>query len=91
MLESSEVENVSLQKVADNKLYRVSTLTNAVLMPASHTITIHTVMCVSIGTPKNNKFSICSKWKIYYIYSLDAETRTQKNSLHKCLIQILII
>ena len=25
-----------------------------------------TVMCLSIGTPKNNKFSICSKWKIYY-------------------------
>ena len=22
-----------------------------------------TVMCLSIGTPKNNKFSICSKWK----------------------------
>ena len=26
----------------------------------------NTVMCLSIGTPKNNKFSICSKWKIYY-------------------------
>ena len=25
-----------------------------------------TVMCISIGTPKNNKFSICPKWKIYY-------------------------
>ena len=24
------------------------------------------VMCLSIGTLKNNKFSICSKWKIYY-------------------------
>ena len=23
-------------------------------------------MCLSIGTLKNNKFSICSKWKIYY-------------------------
>ena len=23
-------------------------------------------MCLSIGTPKNNKFSICSKWKINY-------------------------
>ena len=22
--------------------------------------------CLSIGTPKNNKFFICSKWKIYY-------------------------
>ena len=25
-----------------------------------------TVMCLSIGTPNNNQFSICSKWKIYY-------------------------
>ena len=25
-------------------------------------------MCLSIGTPKNNKFSICSKWKINYFY-----------------------
>ena len=25
-----------------------------------------TVMCLSIGTPKNSKFSICSKWKNYY-------------------------
>ena len=25
-----------------------------------------TLMCLSIGTPKNNKFSICSKWKIDY-------------------------
>ena len=25
-----------------------------------------TVMCLSIGTPKNNKFSICSKRKINY-------------------------
>ena len=23
-------------------------------------------MCLSIGTPTNNKFSICSKWKIHY-------------------------
>ena len=27
-----------------------------------------TLMCLSIGTPKNNKFSICSKWKIYYFW-----------------------
>ena len=26
----------------------------------------NTLMCLSIETPKNNKFSICSKWKIYY-------------------------
>ena len=25
-----------------------------------------TLMCLNIGTPKNNKFSICTKWKIYY-------------------------
>ena len=25
-----------------------------------------TLMCLSIGTPENNKFSICSKWKIHY-------------------------
>ena len=25
-----------------------------------------TVKCLSIGTPRNNKFSICSKWKIDY-------------------------
>ena len=30
-----------------------------------HAILI-TLMCWSIGTPKNNKFFICSKWKIYY-------------------------
>ena len=28
----------------------------------------HTLMCLSIGTPKNNKFSICSKWKIHYFW-----------------------
>ena len=25
-----------------------------------------TLMCLSIGTPNNNKFSICPKWKIQY-------------------------
>ena len=25
-----------------------------------------TVMCLNIGTPKNDRFSICSKWKINY-------------------------
>ena len=25
-----------------------------------------TLMCLSIGTPKINAFSICSKWKIHY-------------------------
>ena len=27
---------------------------------------VNTLMCLSIGTPKTNKFSICSKWKIHY-------------------------
>ena len=27
-----------------------------------------TLMCLSIGTPKNIKFSICSKWKIHYFW-----------------------
>ena len=27
---------------------------------------IITLKCLSIGTPKNNKFSICPKWKIHY-------------------------
>ena len=27
---------------------------------------IITLICSSIGTAKNNKFSICSKWKIHY-------------------------
>ena len=31
-------------------------------------ITSYTLMCLSIGTPKNNKFFICSKWKIYYFW-----------------------
>ena len=26
----------------------------------------YTLKCLSIGTPKNNKFSICPKWKIHY-------------------------
>ena len=27
---------------------------------------LFTLMCLSIGTPKNNKLSICPKWKIHY-------------------------
>ena len=27
----------------------------------------YTMLCLSFGTPKNNKFSICSKWKIDYM------------------------
>ena len=28
-----------------------------------------TLLCLSFRTPKNNKFSICSKWKIDYFYT----------------------
>ena len=28
--------------------------------------TVHNLKCLSIGTPKYNKFSICPKWKIHY-------------------------
>ena len=24
------------------------------------------VLCLNSGTPENNEFSICDKWKIYY-------------------------
>ena len=33
---------------------------------STFSINLATLMCLSIGTPKTNKFSICSKWKIYY-------------------------
>ena len=29
-------------------------------------VVLVTVMCLSIGTPKNKQFSICPKWKIVY-------------------------
>ena len=32
-----------------------------------HDQPFHTVMCLSIGTPKNNNFSTSSKWKITHI------------------------
>ena len=37
-------------------------------MPAGLKENGHTLMCLSIGTPKINKFSICSKWKIHYFH-----------------------
>ena len=37
----------------------------------------YTVMCLSIGTPKNNKFSICSKWKIHYFQGSQTLGRAQ--------------
>ena len=39
-------------------------MTLAYFMPKSGNL--NTVMCLSIRTPKNNKFSICSEWKINY-------------------------
>ena len=35
-------------------------------LAVSYSNPLRTIMCLSIGTPKNNKFSICSKWKINY-------------------------
>ena len=45
------VHPIRSAKEVDNKVY-ICEISN-------------TVMCLSIGTPKKNKFSICSKWKIY--------------------------
>ena len=39
----------------------------------------NTLMCLSFGTPKNNKFSICSKWKIHYF-------KVSQNQGKLCLI-----
>ena len=38
-----------------------------------------TVLCSSIGTPKNNKFSIYSNWKIYYFSVLQNLGTLQHN------------
>ena len=37
-------------------------------MPRSHSSSLvsNTLMCLNIGAPKNNKFSICTKWKLYF-------------------------
>ena len=37
----------------------------------------NTLMCLSIGTPKNNKFSICPKWKIHYFQVSQNSGRVQ--------------
>ena len=42
-----------------------------------------TLMCLSIGTPKNNKFSICSKWKIHYFQC--PKTYAKYNLIIMCL------
>ena len=39
-----------------------------------------TLFCLSLGTPKNNKFSICSKWKIDYFYMPRNLSTLQPNS-----------
>ena len=49
--------------IAPNLSIIVGASTAAKLMGKS---SVNTLMCLSIGTPKNNKFSICSKWKIHY-------------------------
>ena len=36
-----------------------------------------TLMCLSIGTPNNNKFSICPKWKIDYFQVSQNSGRVQ--------------
>ena len=36
-----------------------------------------TLKCLSIGTPKNNKFSICPKWKIHYFQVSQNLSRVQ--------------
>ena len=36
-----------------------------------------TLMCLSIGTPKDNKFSICPKWKIHYFQVSQILARVQ--------------
>ena len=40
-----------------------------------------TLMCLSIGTPKNNKFSICPKWKIHYFQVFQNLGRVQPHNL----------
>ena len=40
-------------------------------------ISENTLMCLSIGTPKNNKFSICPKWKIHYFQVSQNLSRVQ--------------
>ena len=60
MLIHTEYSLLSLLKTQDgvvhhHGLFKVSVGLNG----------INTLICLSIGTPKNKKFSICSKWKIY--------------------------
>ena len=40
----------------------------------------YTILCISFGTPKSNKFSICSKWKIDYFYMSQNLGTLQPNS-----------
>ena len=46
----TEYSDLLLQNKKDVDILKTQSLT-----------TLNTVMCLSIGTPKNNKFSICSK------------------------------
>ena len=40
---------------------------NQVVSPRAYCAVLRTLKCLSIGTLQNNTFSICSKWKIYYL------------------------
>ena len=53
----------------DDNTLSISQLTKVVIVSQQFRC-MATVMCLSIGTPKNNKFSICSKWKIHYFLSV---------------------
>ena len=47
-------------------LIKIQLLESSKLEFLDYEMLILSLMCLSIGTPKNNKFSICSKWKIHY-------------------------
>ena len=53
---------IKMKKHVENLLYIYIRMYNALYSSDP----MGTLMCLSIGTPKNNKFSICSKWKIHY-------------------------
>ena len=58
---------VCIETIKKNDPVRLVSLSNQFLvMSVFYFLVRTTLMCLSIGTPKNNKFSICSKWKIHY-------------------------
>ena len=46
--------------------YKVMDIENWVFVKLNIVLSLTTLKCLSIGTPENNKFSICPKWKIHY-------------------------